>query len=142
MSHAHFGELIGLVHLPAPEGQALLEITVGQTLCNRQGFVHGGVLLTLMDVAGLWSGVAPNTTPQASTVSLNGQFLHSARLRKDLRLHARAEVVRKSRTLYFSSISVFASDGGPPIASGQGIYHIISRPIAPPPIGITDVPTH
>lgn len=142
MSNAHFGELIGLVHLPAPEGHALLEIAVEPALCNRQGVVHGGVLLTLLDVAGLWAGVPLNTTPSAATVSLNSQFLHAARWREDLRLLARAEVIRKSRSLYFSSMSVFASNGGPAIASAQGVYHIISRPIDSSSVGMADVPAH
>jgi acyl-coenzyme A thioesterase PaaI-like protein len=42
MTHAHFGDLIGLAHLPAPEDHALIEIAVVPALCNRQGMVHGG----------------------------------------------------------------------------------------------------
>lgn len=140
MSHAHFGDLIGLVHLPAPDDHALIEIAVEPALCNRQGVVHGGVLLTLMDVAGLWAGTPRHATPRAATVSLNAQFLHAAKWQENMRLQGRAEVVRKSRSLYFSSMTVFASDGGPAIASAQGVYHIISRPIDPSSLGMADAP--
>lgn len=140
MTNAHFGDLIGLAHLPAAEDHALIEIAVVPALCNRQGVVHGGVLLTLMDVAGLWAGAPRHSTPRAATVSLHAQFLHAAKWREDMRLQARAEVTRKSRSLYFSSMSVFSSDGGTAIASAQGVYHIISRPIEPTSVGMANVP--
>jgi uncharacterized protein (TIGR00369 family) len=140
MSPTHFGELIGLTHLSAPADQSLLEIELLPQLCNRQGMVHGGVLLTLMDVAGLWAGVPAGTQPRAATVSLNGQFLNAARREEGLRLQAHGQVVRRSRTLYFATVSVFASNGGPQIASGQGVYHILPASTAPASIGTADAP--
>jgi uncharacterized protein (TIGR00369 family) len=119
----HFGEVIGIEHKPAPEDMAVLEIPLGTRLCNRNGTIHGGVIMTLMDAAGLWAGApADGSPPRAATVSVTCNFLRGAQLKDVDTLRATAHVVKRGRALYFSSISVQAGADGPIIASGQGIY--------------------
>jgi uncharacterized protein (TIGR00369 family) len=118
---AHFGELLGIEHLPAPDGVALLELPVQAQLCNRLGTVHGGVLMSLLDTAGLWACAAPGTTPNATTVSLTCSFLAPATLESTPHLTARADVVKRGRSMTFCSIVVTAA-GGRPIAMAQGTF--------------------
>lgn len=117
----HFGELLGIEHLSAPEGVALLELALQPQLCNRMGTVHGGVLMSLLDTAGLWACAAPGQTPRATTVSLACSFLAPATLAGTPRLSARAEVVKRGRSMVFCSIVVTAADGRP-IAMAQGSF--------------------
>lgn len=117
---AHFGELLGIEHLAAPDGVALLELALQPRLCNRFGTVHGGVLMSLMDTAGLWACASPGATPQATTVSLSCSFLAPATLAATPRLTARAEVVKRGRSMVFCSIVVTAA--GRPLAMAQGSF--------------------
>jgi len=124
----HFGELLRLEHLETPEGVAVIEVDIRQELCNRYGSVHGGVLTTLMDVAGLWAGAKPKSLPRASTVSLACSFMAPAMLAETPRLRARAEIVKRGRSMYFCSILVTSIREGAVLAMGQGAFRWISAP--------------
>lgn len=121
MSRMHFGELLGLEHVETGNGRAVVEVAVSQELLNRYGTVHGGVLMTLMDVAGLWAGCESGAAPRASTVSLTCNFLASAAPQPGERLRAVAEVAKRGRSLYFSTVSVSSTDGHV-LCMGQSVY--------------------
>lgn len=123
----HFGDVIGLEHKPAPEGMAVIDIPLNKRLCNRRGTIHGGVIMALMDAAGLWADASVNSPPRAATVSVTCNFLRGAQLEDVDILRATAQVIKRGRALYFSSISVHAGIDGPVIASGQGIYSYATR---------------
>jgi len=117
----HFGELLGLEHVEAGNGRAVVEVAVSQELLNRYGTVHGGVLMTLMDVAGLWAGCESGAAPRTSTVSLACNFMASAAPQPGERLRAVAEVAKRGRSLYFSTVSVSSADGNV-LCMGQSVY--------------------
>lgn len=122
---AHFAELLGITHLPAPEGVALLELELQPQLCNRFGTVHGGVLMSLMDTAGLWAAAAPGTVARAATISLACNFLAPATLEGTRRLCARAEIVRRGGAIYFCTI-VVTSPVGEALAMAQGSFRLLA----------------
>ncbi len=122
---SHFGDVIGLKHLEAPEGSAIVELSIKPHLCNRYGTIHGGVIMSLIDAAGLWAGVPKAGVPsRTATVSLNCDFMRAAHFDSARTLRASADVIKRGRSLYFSSIIVRVSSDGPVIASGQGVYAI------------------
>jgi uncharacterized protein (TIGR00369 family) len=126
---SHFADVIGLEHREAPEGTAVIEMPIKAHLLNRFGTVHGGVVMALIDAAGLWAGAPKKGVPApTSTVSLNCNFLRAARFENG-RLHASAEVTKRGRALYFASITVRSGSNGPMIASGQGVYS--TAPVGP-----------
>ena len=121
----NFGAVLGFEHLESPEGIAIIELKLRQEHCNLHGFVHGGVLMSLMDAAGLWANALKDgSVPAAATASLNCNFLRGARSGKVESLRAEGEVTKRGRAIYFSSISEYASPGGDLVASGQGVYSI------------------
>lgn len=125
----HFGDIVGIKHLEAGPGTAAVELRVQPQLCNRHGSVHGGVMMTLMDVAGLWAGApGDGTPPRAATVSLTCNFLRAAPAGTEGVLRAEAEVVKRGRFLYFSTIRLLAGAEGALLASGQGIYSVPATP--------------
>jgi uncharacterized protein (TIGR00369 family) len=117
----HFGDVLGLEHVETGNGRAVVEVAVTSELFNRHGTVHGGVLMTIMDVAGLWAGCESGAAPRASTISLTCNFLASAALAPGERLRAVAEVVKRGRSLYFSTITV-SSAAGHVLCVGQSVY--------------------
>lgn len=123
MSVTNYGDFIGAKHLEAPPQHALIEVEIRPVLCNRAGHVHGGVIMSLMDVAGCWAGVPWNAeSPAASTVSFFCGFLNAANGKKISKLYAHAAVDKMGKSLYFSSMTVTADIDGPIVASGQGVY--------------------
>lgn len=124
----HFGATLGFEHIDSPEGMAIIEIKLKQEHCNRQGTVHGGVLLSLMDTAGLWANApADGSMPAAATASLNCNFLRGARLAKVASLRAESQVTKRGRAIYFSTVSVYACPGEELIATGQGVFSIAAQ---------------
>lgn len=119
----NFGELLGFEHVASEPDHAVLNVRLRPALCNRFGSVHGGVIMALLDAAGLWAGKAAGTAlPEAVTASLNCNFLRAARLSDTEGLRAEARVIKRGRSMYFSHIEVIAEPSGTVLASAQGVY--------------------
>ncbi|XAH21992.1 PaaI family thioesterase [Xylophilus sp. GW821-FHT01B05] len=115
-----FGALLGVeIRLPA-SGVAELELPLAQFHCNRLGTVHGGVIMTLLDTAGMWACTDGGKAPVCPTVSLSCSFLRAVRIADTRTLKARGEVGRKGRSMYFATVSVLAGDAL--VATAQGVY--------------------
>jgi acyl-coenzyme A thioesterase 13 len=81
-----------------PDGTHSFAITAAGRHCNSQGLVHGGLLMTMIDLAlVITAKSAPDE--QLVTVSLNSGFMSSAR-EGDL-IEARGELLRRTRSLAF-----------------------------------------
>jgi len=73
-----FRELIGLVTRELQDGHAVMELTVSPEHLNSHGFIHGGIVATMIDHAGGISGCFPERTGKrrkAVTLSLTTSFL-------------------------------------------------------------------
>ncbi len=123
-SSAHFGEVVGYERLPSESGTALLALKLRPEHCNRGGTVHGGVLMTLLDTAGMWASCAPGDVAVGATVSISCSFLAAVPVSKFDTLHARAEITRKGRTMYFASVTVHALLGEKLAATAQAVFAI------------------
>ena len=102
-------------------GVVRIELTGRDHLRNRVGsYIHGGVLVSLMDIAGIMAGNSgSDETRSAVTVNLNCNFL-SAAMGKTV--HAEARVTRKGRSMFFCDCRVVDATTGKLVANGQGIY--------------------
>ena len=124
--NTHFGEVLGMRLVERTEGHAVFELDLRQELCNLHGSVHGGVVMSMLDAAGLWAGgtAGRNATepPRATTAALNCNFLRAAWLTETRVLRATATVTKRGRSTYFSSILLHSHPGGDLLASAQGVY--------------------
>jgi uncharacterized protein (TIGR00369 family) len=78
--HIPFGSLLGIQLLEHGEGRALLEVDLRPDLLNSAGVAHGGVTMTLLDVA--MSVAARTRDPKgvyAVTVEMKTTFLAPAK---------------------------------------------------------------
>lgn len=124
----HFAQTLGFERMETTEGHSIIEVKVMEELCNLHRTVHGGVVMSLVDAAGYWAGATHNgSTNVAATVSLNCDFLRGARLEKTTKLRAEGQLRRRGKSIFFSSISVYAYPGGDLIATGQGVYSLTPK---------------
>jgi uncharacterized protein (TIGR00369 family) len=87
---------------------------------NRQDYIHGGVLMSLMDIVGIMAGCrGSDETKPAVTVNLSCNFLSSAMGRT---VHAEGKVVRKGRSMFFCDCQVVDAETGKIYSTAQGVY--------------------
>jgi uncharacterized protein (TIGR00369 family) len=86
---------------------------------SERQYVHGGVLSSLIDLAGYYAVAARHGAP-VSTVDLHVDFFRTA-ITENLRVFASLE--RESRTLAWANARVMVADGIV-VASGRGLYRI------------------
>lgn len=75
--------------------------------CNRHGIVHGGLMMTMIDLTMIVSA-KEHQTEQIVTVSLNSEFVAAGQV-GDI-IEAEGEVVRRTRSLAFVRGRVFVGD--------------------------------
>lgn len=75
--------------------------------CNRQGVVHGGLMLTMID---LTFAIAAKEHPEQRlvTISLSSEFVSSGQIGSVI--EAKAEVIRRTRSLCFLRGQVTSGD--------------------------------
>lgn len=121
----HFNALLGFERVESPEGSSVIELKLLPGHCNFKGTVHGGVVMALIDAAGYWSGAKKDaSTHIASTVSMSCSFLRGTGLAQTTSLRAEGQVTKRGRSMYFSTIAVYACPGGEMLASGQGVFSV------------------
>ena len=102
------------------EGFVRLEMTGLNHHRNRGDYIHGGVLMSLMDIAGIMAGGrASGETRKTVTVNLTCNFLSTA---MGETVHAEGRIIRKGRSMFFSDVRVVDSESGKIYSSGQGAY--------------------
>ena len=123
----HFGDVLGMQKTRAVADEACFEIEIGPEHLNRHGTVHGGVLMAMLDTAGLWAISDPNdeVAPKAVTVSLNCSFVGRSAA-GDSRIRATGRISKQGRRTYFASIVAESHPSGQLVATGQGIYSKIA----------------
>ena len=129
-----FNDVLGLNLIHHQNDEAIFELTVSPEHCNLHGIVHGGVILSILDVCGIWAGATPGGgTPQSVTTSVNCSFLRSAG-KDDLRVRATGTVSKRGKAIYFTSMVVRGEPSGNVIATGQGVYSIRQSRSPPPAV--------
>jgi uncharacterized protein (TIGR00369 family) len=110
-------------------GRARLVLDERAELGNVIGAVHGGVLVTLLDVAMASAAVSLfDFTRTAVTLNLNTSFLEPARGR----LTADGEVVQHDEGVAWCRASI-TDERGRPVAQAQGSFRYLPLPQASSP---------
>jgi uncharacterized protein (TIGR00369 family) len=127
VSVAAFAKYVGPIwRLPDGEDGAVKRFAfrVAEKHMNSAGSVHGGMLMTLADMAMSQSSRLASGAKSCATVSLNCDFVGPGRL-GDL-IEARVRVTRTSRTMVFLSAELVSSDRV--ILVATGLWKIVFEP--------------
>lgn len=117
-----FNDLVGVRWISWTEGEASAEVELRPMHLNRSGWLHGGVLCTLLDTvcarAGCWT---PPGRPQlrSSTVSLTTNFLRAAKAGV---IRANGRLRPGAGSQIFSSVGEVIDDKGQLLAIAQGTF--------------------
>ena len=116
-----FHKTLDYAVIEAGDGMVRLEMAGRDPLLNAiDSYIHGGVLMALMDIAGIMAGGrGSGETRGAVTVTLNCSFLAAAIAET---VHAEARISRKGRSLFFCDCRVVDAATGKLFATGQGVY--------------------
>ena len=105
---------------------AQIEVKLDERHKNRQGGVHGGVIVTLIDAATGYCGVfEPEVNKRKGnvTVSLTTNFLNPV---KTSTITCNARTIKSGKKLYFASAQVTVSDNNI-IAKAEAVYAYVDR---------------
>jgi uncharacterized protein (TIGR00369 family) len=111
-SHIPFVEALGFELHRFEGGHAELRVDLDQAHLNSWDVAHGGVLMTLLDVAMAHAARSvhahePDAGPGVVTVEMKTSFMRPA----EGCLRAVAELLHRSTTMAFCEASVFDDDG-------------------------------
>jgi len=127
VSSVGFNLYVGpLYRLPDADGGAVrrFAFVIADKHMNSAGSVHGGMLMTFMDVAMGQTSRLESGAKGGSTVSLNCDFVGPGRL-GDL-VEARIRVSRRARTMIFLSGELYAGDRLLLVANG--LWKVVTEP--------------
>lgn len=100
-----------------------LEVPLGEQHMNRNGFVHGGVFMSLLDSAsglcGTWCPVSGNVR-KCITVSMNTHFINPA---QDGLLRVEAHLISRGRKMFFVEARITRESQL--IATGAGTFRYV-----------------
>ena len=89
------------------DGSHHFVLDVAERHCNSHGIVHGGLMMTMIDLV-LVASAKSVPEDRFVTVSLNSEFIASAALGD--RIEARGELIRRTRSLAFVRGQVTCGD--------------------------------
>lgn len=120
-----FWDHIQIEEVSAENGVAHIQCHVSENLLNFSGFVHGGVLASLIDAA---IGSAVRSTLDLSiqtsaTVDLNIKYIKPG---TGPTLHAKASLTNKGRTLVVGTSEIF-DENNVLVAIGSATFMILKK---------------
>jgi uncharacterized protein (TIGR00369 family) len=122
-----FLEVLGARALVREKGRVVLSLAMRPKLANSWGFAHGGVLMTLLDVAmGSAAGTADAGADGVVSVNVSVSFLRAA----SGLLVAEGRVMGGGRSIVFCEGEVRDQDGNV-VAKGQGTFKLKRKSKAP-----------
>lgn len=102
------------------EGFVRLEMPVRHDHQNTIGYLHGGVIASLLDVAGAFAGSYGRSQDFVSvTINMNTSYMSPA---KAERIIAEGELVRRTRSLFFTQAKVIDPVNKRLCAAAMGTY--------------------
>jgi uncharacterized protein (TIGR00369 family) len=118
-----FHDVLDYTVLEWEEGNALIEMQVQPKHRNRGSSIHGGVIATLIDIAGDMAGIwTPEGERKTVTINLNVNFI--AGTSADV-VHARGTRAHATWGTLFSNAEIFDPETGKLLANGQGVYKLL-----------------
>lgn len=118
-----FREVLGFTVTEWTSGKAVLYVDMNEKHLNRNGFVHGGVFMSLMDSAAGLCGTycaVPGNVRRCITVSMNTHFISPV---KEGRLRVEANLVSRGRKMFFVEARISSDEGL--VATGQGALRYV-----------------
>lgn len=123
-------EFLGFRLTAWKEGFVRLEMPVRPEHRNTVGFLHGGVIASLLDIAGAVSGSYGIASEFVSvTINLNCNFIspHTAQ-----HVVAEGELIRTTKSLFFAQSKLFDPENKRLCATATGTYKRQKRNTEPP----------
>jgi uncharacterized protein (TIGR00369 family) len=118
-----FHDLLGYTFREWRDGYVELELEVLKKHRNRQGWIHGGVILSLLDIASTFAGNHSEDGPTA-TVTMNMSCNFIAGTQEDI-IRTEGNLIRRGRSTYFTENRVFEDSSGKILATAQGVHKIL-----------------
>ena len=123
-----FLDLIGPLYAKTDERGLVLGIRIDERHCNRRGFAHGGLLVTLADLAlGYSSGHGIDQSTALVTINLSADFAGSAQIGEWLETHT--DVQRSGGSVAFANCYLTVGDRR--LVRVSGIFKVVSLPASP-----------
>lgn len=113
-------EFLGFKLIDWKSGYAKLEMPVRNDHRNTVGYLHGGIISSLLDIAGAVAGSYGDAKESVSiTVNLNVNFMapHKAQ-----RVVAEGELVRTTTSLFFAQAKLLDPENNRLCATATGTY--------------------
>jgi acyl-coenzyme A thioesterase PaaI-like protein len=127
IASAGFNNYVGpFYRLPDVDGGAVrrFAFVVAEKHMNASGTIHGGMLMSFVDMAMGQTARAETGATGGSTISLNSDFVGPGRLHDVI--EARVRVSRRARTMIFLSAELSAGDRLLLVATG--LWKVIGAP--------------
>jgi uncharacterized protein (TIGR00369 family) len=119
---SRFIELIGPVYARSDDGGLVLGMRITEKHANVRGFTHGGVLMTLADIAlGYTMSFSQDPPITLATASMATDFADAAQIGDWV--EARADIQRIGSTLAFAN--AYLTVGGKRIARASGVFAVL-----------------
>jgi uncharacterized protein (TIGR00369 family) len=116
-----FTELVGPVYVKGRGKDMVLGLRIAEKHANARGFTHGGVLMTLADVALGYAMAFSQEPPVAlATASMTTDFADAARIGDWVEVHT--DIQRIGTTLAFAN--AYLSVEGRRIARASGVFAV------------------
>lgn len=113
-------EFLGFRLVNWKDGFARLEMAVRPEHRNTVGYLHGGVISSLLDIAGAVCGSYGTSGESVSvTVNLNSTFMAPHQGKKVV---AEGELVRRTSSMFFAQAKLFDPDKNILCATATGTY--------------------
>ncbi len=113
-------EFLGFRLTAWKEGYARLEMSVRPDHRNTVGYLHGGIISSLLDIAGAVSGSHGISNEMVSvTINLNTNFMSPHRGTIAV---AEGELIRSTKTLFFAQSGLFDADNNRLCAIATGSF--------------------
>lgn len=113
-------EFLGFKLTAWKEGFVRLEMPVRPEHQNTVGYLHGGVIASLLDVAGAFAGSYGRSQDFVS-VTINMNTTYMSPLRSETVI-AEGELVRRTRSLFFSQAKILDPENHRLCATATGTY--------------------
>lgn len=113
-------EFLGFRPQTWKDGFAVLEMPVRPEHQNTVGYLHGGVIASLLDIAGAFAGSYGISKDHVSvTINLNTNYMAP---HKADRAIVEGELVRRTRTLFFAQARLLDPENNRLCATATGTY--------------------
>lgn len=118
-------EFLGFKLIAWKQGYSKLEMPVRPEHRNTVGYLHGGVIASLLDIAGAVAGSFGISEKFVSvTINLNCNYMSPL---QGNRVIAEGELVRTTNTLFFAQAKILDADNKRLCATATGTYKRQSR---------------